>query len=136
MAKHINDNEIAKIVGLLVGWKGRLTWELLTNACKSEIGRSPARQTLDSTPRISLAFKTAKARLKEAETKVTPSSNPEIGALLQRISRLESELAQSKAENRELLEQFVTWQYNAFAAGISPERLNRARPAVDLRPTR
>jgi hypothetical protein len=136
MAKHLNDHEIEKVVRLLVGWKGRLTWELLSNACKSAIGRIPSRQTLARAPRVDLAFRTAKDRLKRAEESKSSSNNPSVEVLLQRVARLEAEKLQLEAENRQLLEQFVTWQYNAYGAGLSPDRLNRARPPVDLRPTR
>jgi len=54
---------------------------------------------------------------------------------VQRISRLEAENAQIKAENRALLEQFVTWQYNAYKAGLSIDRLNQGLPEIDLSPS-
>jgi hypothetical protein len=136
MAKHLSDNEIEKVVKLLIGWKGRLTWDRLASACQSVIGRTPSRQTLARAARVELAFKTTKERLRKNESSTRSVSDPSTDVLLQRIARLEAEMAQLKAENGQLLEQFVRWQYNAFVGRISPERLNKALPPVDLRPTR
>ncbi len=37
MAKHLTDFEIDKIVRLLMGWKGALSWDALSTACEGEI---------------------------------------------------------------------------------------------------
>ena len=136
MAKHLTDFEIDKIVRLLMGWKGALSWDALASACKGEIGRSPSRQTLARSTRLALAFDTTKNRLKEEkeEKEEGSAAMPDsIRVALQRISRLEAENAQIKVENRALLEQFVTWQYNAYKAGLSVDRLNQAMPGIDMR---
>ena len=135
MAKHLTDSEVEKIVDRLTGWKGRLTWELLADACEPLIGRRPIRQVLARSARVSLSFRTVKARLR-ANAGTASTANPEMAVLLQRIDRLEARNAQLSAENAQLLEQFVRWQYNAFAAGLAPDRLNEALPPIDLRPTR
>lgn len=135
MAKHLTDFEIDKIVRLLMGWKGALSWDALSSACEGEIGRSPSRQTLAKATRIALAFKTTKNRLKEGKAVGGATIPDSMSIALQRISRLEAENAQIKAENRALLEQFVTWQYNAYKAGLSIDRLNQGLPGIDLSPS-
>lgn len=135
MAKHLTDLEIDKIVRLLMGWEGALSWTALANACEREIGRSPSRQTLAGATRIALAFKTTKNRLKEEKAGGGATMPDSMSIALQRISRLEAENAQIKAENRALLEQFVTWQYNAYKAGLSIDRLNQGLPEIDLNPS-
>lgn len=132
MAKHLTDHEIEKIVGLLMGWKDALSWDGLSRACQGVIGRSPSRQTLARASRIDLAFKTTKDRLKQERTEDGAAKAVTIQIAVQRISRLEAENAQIKAENRALLEQFVRWQYNAYKAGISGDRLNQSLPGLSL----
>jgi len=135
MAKHLNDYEIGKIVALLLGWKSALSWEALSDACEKIIGRCPSRQTLADKPRVVLAYNAAKDRLKKrraGETTATPDS---MHVAFQRIARLEAENVQIKAENNLLLQQFVTWQYNAYKAGLSADRLNEPLPPIDLNPS-
>ena len=133
MAKHLTESEIEKVVGLLAGWRGPLTWDVLCERCERLIFRQPSRQTLAKTVRIATAYKTAKDRLKAGAERST--SSIDIRAAHDRISRLSSQVAQLEAENRLLLEQFVRWQYNANILGFSAAQLNRALPEIDLRAT-
>jgi hypothetical protein len=129
MAKHLNDKDIDRIVELVDGWRGQLTWEALCDACKPAIGSRPTRQTLCKYTRIAHAFRECKARVKEQRERDTGPSD--VTAALQRLERLENENARLKRENRELLEQFVVWQYNAYARGLSDVDLNRPLPSID-----
>lgn len=133
MAKQLTDSEIKKIVGLLVGWKGSLSWDALCGKCEGLIFRRPSRQTLARTARIAAAFNITKDRLK-AEIGHT-ASTINMRAAQDRISRLENQIAQLETENHMLLEQFVRWQYNAHIFGLSVAQLNKALPEIDLRPT-
>lgn len=135
MAKHLDDYEIGKIVVLLLGWKSALSWDALSDACEKIIGRHPSRQTLADKPRIVLAYKAAKERLKKQCAGETPAAPDSMNVALQRIARLEAENVQLKAENNLLLQQFVTWQYNAYKAGLSADRLNEPLPPIDLNPS-
>ncbi len=129
LAKHLTDKDIERIVGLLDGWKDKLTWEALCDACFPIIGTKPARQTLLKFTRITKAFKACKDRIKEdvPEFRAPPS----IRVAIERITRLERENERLKRENIELLEQFVVWQYNAHIHGLSDCNLNRALPGID-----
>lgn len=58
-------------------------------------------------------------------------STAEVGALTERLKRLEAENARLKVENESLLEQFVTWAYNAYLKGMTKESLSTPLPRVD-----
>lgn len=128
MAKHITDKDIEKIVGLLDGWKDKLSWDALCGACLPVIGTKPARQTLMKFVRVEQAFNACKQRLKDGAPIPTP---PSMRVAMERIMRLEAENERLKRENRDLLEQFVVWQYNAHVHGLSDRDLNKALPRID-----
>lgn len=46
---------------------------------------------------------------------------------------LKAENERLKRENRDLLQQFVVWQYNAHVHGLSDQNLNKALPKIDRR---
>jgi len=129
LAKHLSDTDVEQIVGILDGWKGKLNWEALCDACLPVIGSKPVRQTLMKFARIKSAFLASKKRLKEGATKLpTP---PSMRVAIERIARLERENERLKRENTELLQQFVVWQYNAHIHGLSDRELKKALPKID-----
>jgi hypothetical protein len=129
LAKHLTDRDVERIVEILDGWRDKLTWEALCDACLPAIGTKPARQTLVKFVRIVNAYKACKKRLMEDVPDIRPP--PSIRVATERIARLERENARLKRENRELLEQFVVWQYNAHAHGLTDKDLNRSLPGID-----
>jgi hypothetical protein len=50
---------------------------------------------------------------------------------MERIMRLETENERLKRESRDLLQQFVVWQYNAHVDGLTDRELNKALPEID-----
>lgn len=132
MAKHLTDAEIETLADCLLGWRGELTWGALTEAAEKLIWRKPARQTLARSARIRIAFATAKKRLAEELLDGSPKLPRTLEIAGKRIARLEAQVGELKVANAELLEQFVTWQYNAYALGITEHQLNKQRPAIDL----
>lgn len=128
MAKHLTDKDIERVVEILDGWHDKLTWEALCDACAPVIGTKPARQTLLKFSRITIAYNTCKTRLKESTPPNTPSS---MRVAVERINRLEQENERLKWENAGLLQQFVVWQYNAYAHGLNDHLLNRPLPSID-----
>lgn len=129
MAKHLTDRDIEKILAVLDGWKGKLTWDGLCDAVWKHIGKRPTRQSLDGHKQIQQAFADKKARLKDGlgEVKVPPS----LAIAGQRIKRLEEENSRLKGENSRLLEQYVIWQYNAYRHGLNEKKLNSPLPIID-----
>lgn len=129
MAKHLTDRDIQRVVELLDGWRGKLTWEILGSACEPIIGTAPARQTLYRCTRIAQAYEQAKARTKQVRG---PSKSlPTVQTALDRIARLTAENERLQMENSRLLEQFVVWQYNAHVRGLTAAQLNAPLPAID-----
>lgn len=129
MAKHLTDRDVERVVEILDGWRDKLTWEALCEACAPVIGTKPARQTLAKFVRIENAFEACKKRLKDDTQEMRLPPSMKIAA--ERITRLERENERLKRENRELLQQFVVWQYNAHIHGLSDRDLNKALPGID-----
>lgn len=129
MARHLTDRDIEAVVGLLDGWKDKLTWDRLCDACEATLGTRPSRQTLHRHARIKEAYKLTKERLKDADESL--SLPPTMKAAAERLARLEAENERLRRENESLLEQFVRWQYNAYARGLSDRDLNGPLPAID-----
>lgn len=136
MAKaRLSEKEIEQIVGLLTGWSGKLSWELLLRRAEVLLRRSFTRQGLDKNTTISTAFRQAKSRLR---TPLKRSANvtegdlpPELALAQRRIDNLVAEVEVLKAERDRLLERFATWLYNARSRGISEFDLNRKLPDID-----
>jgi hypothetical protein len=129
LAKHLTDKDIERIIGILDGWKDKLSWEALCDACIPVIGSKPARQTLIKFVRITNAFNACKKRLKEDVPELRAPASMRVA--IERIIRLERENERLKRENTELLQQFVVWQYNAHIRGLSNHELNKALPGID-----
>lgn len=129
MAKHLTDKDIDQIISILDGWRDKLSWEALCDACLPIIGTKPARQTLIKFVRITSAFSACKKRQKEDAPELR--APPSMRAAIERIARLERENERLKRENSELLQQYVVWQYNAHIHGLSDRDLNKALPGID-----
>ncbi len=129
MAKHLTESDVEKIISLLDGWQGKLTWERLCDASFKVVGKRPTRQSLHSHTKIKQAFSDKKKRIRNGvqETKV-PVSLVVAG---QRILRLQEENARLKSENSRLLEKFLIWQYNAYRHGLTKDKLNAPLPVID-----
>lgn len=128
MAKHLKNDDVEKVLAIISGWRGGITWQLLVVEVGKVLGFAPVRQTLARDIRIKTAFGIAKERSAEAGKEVVPDS---LRAAAQRIARLEAENARYAAENEQLLLQFYLWRYNAYAHGVTDEKLNRPLPNVD-----
>lgn len=132
-AKNLSDEAIGLIVGMLDGWKGKLTWNLLVDAIEKRLFVRYTRQALDKQVRIKCAYQLTKRKAGvvmgfEHDKQL---STAEVGMLTQRVNRIEDENARLKVENERLLEQFVTWAYNAHLKGLTKEQLNACLPRVD-----
>lgn len=133
MAKaQLTDDEIDRIVALLINWQGKLGWELLAQQVGDMLKRPFTRQGLDKQEKIRTAFQQAKVRLRSSPVTVPPPGmSVELVLALGRVERLESEIAVLKAERNRFLEKFATWQYNARSKGLSEAGLNMPLPRVE-----
>ncbi len=130
-ARNLEDTDIEKIVSLLDGWSGRLTWELLIDAVEKRVHARYTRQALHMHARIRDAFAQRKDVLSRSPGKRKVASNPALQAALDRADRLTAENERLKAENGRLLEQFVRWSYNANLRGLDNAFLSQPLPPVD-----
>jgi len=129
MAKHLTDKDIKNIVSLLDGWNSdsKLTWNSLCELALKKYKIGSTRQTIQKPVRIKTAFKDRKKALKLGQEK--PKIPASLSIAAKRIVKLENENSRLESESDNLLAQFVVWQYNAYANGMTMEQLNRAMPA-------
>ena len=132
-AKNLNDDAIELIVGMLDGWSGKLTWDLLIDVIEKRLRVRYTRQALDKRARIKMAYQVTKTRLSESprHEHQRKLSGVEVGVITQRLNRLEAENSRLRVEGERLLEQFVTWAYNAHLKGLTKDYLNTPLPRVD-----
>ncbi|MBA1245069.1 hypothetical protein [Pseudomonas japonica] len=132
-AKNIDDWTIQKIVSVLDGWAAKLSWDLLIDEIEKRMGIRYTRQALDKHARIKIAYQCTKQRLGKTHIlnhERKPASQ-EFGPIMERLERLAAENARLRAENWHMLEQFVTWAYNAHLKGLTKEYLNTPLPQVN-----
>lgn len=129
MAKHLSEMDISSIVSLIDGWHFdvKLTWEKLCDQMSSRLGLTHSRQTIQGYHRIKKAFQDKKSALKHGEV-TSPKTPASLSIAANKIAKLEAENSRLKKENHELLSQFVIWQYNAYAHGVSMPQLNTPLP--------
>ena len=132
MAKNLTTNSISKIIGIIDGWEGKLTWELLIDEIEPYVGKF-SRQSLNAHSRIKLAFQERKKTLRQNPNTAGKSfsGSSDSQKMLERIKRLEAENNRLKRENSIFLEKFARWAYNAYAKGINPEDLDNPLPEID-----
>ena len=131
-AKNLEDEDLAKIVGILDGWTGRLTWDSLIDAVERHLFARYTRQALHKHTRIQHAFEQRKRAL--AADSGHPrklASTPEMQVALDKVARLEAQVERLEAENARLLEQFARWAYNANTRGLDEAYLNSPLPDVN-----
>jgi hypothetical protein len=135
--KNIDEATTATIIGILDGWGGKLSWDLLTEAVCAHLGHRYTRQALDANERISNAYKTHRGRLRgKAPEELNREMSPEVRMLHESNERLKAENSRLLAENRAYLETFTNWAYNAANRGLTEAYLNTPLPRVDKEQTR
>lgn len=132
--RRLNDDRIERIVGVLDGWSGKLTWALFIEEITPIVGKY-SRQALEKHVRIKQAFQHRKDELR-CKDPDSPARTVAEQKSLDRIARLEGEVSRLKMENEQLLEQFLRWAYNAHKKGIGKEVLDQPLPAVDREQTK
>jgi len=135
--KNIDEATEAAIIGILDGWSGKLSWNLLTEAVLAQVGHRYVRQALDANERISAAYKAHRTRLRGSTQEApSPDMSPEVRILHELNERLKAENVRLLAENRAYIETFTTWAYNASNRGLTSEYLNTPIPQIDKEQTR
>lgn len=129
-ARNLDDAAIEKIVQILDGWTGKLSWELFIVQIEKVTHNLYTRQALDKHVRIKDAFTARKVALGGRDRKQFENKSPEIQLALQRIARLEAENQRLENENNKLLNQFVRWAYNAHSRGLDKAFLDTQLPSV------
>jgi hypothetical protein len=136
-AKNLSAADVEIIVGILDGWSGKLTWDLLIQAIARRNRATYTRQALNNHERIKNAFALRKSALAGKPSSGTKKVGPpELQAALERIARLEGENQRLQMENNRLLEKFATWAYNAHIRGLDETFLSQPLPVVDRATTR
>jgi hypothetical protein len=130
-SKNLGDAEIKKIVEILDGWSGKLSWDLLIDAIELRMFNRYTRQALHKHERIRHAFDIRKKDLSGKGGGVRRVESPQLQIALDRIARLEAENKRLESENNQLLEQFARWAYNAHTRGLDHDFLNRILPPVN-----
>lgn len=131
-SRNITPADLDRIVGILDGWSGKLTWDLLLESILKHLRVSYTRQTLSNHERIKNAFNLRK-RVLAGKAGETPAKSvpPEVKVLQDRVARLEGENERLNMENNKLIERFATWSYNAHLKGVSQDMLNKPLPSVN-----
>ena len=130
----LTGQDIEDIVGILESWAGKLTWELLIDELLRRWNRRYTRQALDRHSFVKRAFFGAKLRLRKSPANLKRQGPIELWKTRERIKRLEAELDRVKGENNRLVEKFLRWSSNAFAAGMSEAELEKPLPpGIDWR---
>jgi len=121
---HLTPKDEQRIIKLIEEWsKPKLTWPLLVEACKEELGISRARQSLMKLPAVDLAMKNRKAALKAQNLK--PGWINDIQAANERIEELTAANQKLLAAVRDMHARFLIWQANADMHGLSQSELER-----------
>jgi hypothetical protein len=128
--RNLDSGAISRIVTILDGWSGKLTWDLLIDAIRRHLRADYTRQALHKHERIKQAFAHRKKAL-SSEPASEVRGSPELRAALERIGRLEGENGRLEVENQRLLEQFACWAYNAHTRGLDHAFLSRPLPTVN-----
>lgn len=131
-AKNLTDTDIERIVTILDGWSGKLSWDLLIQAVTRHLKSTYTRQALNSHRRIRDAFTLRKEKLSGVPAiERKKAEAPELQAALERLARVEGENQRIKMENDRLLEKFATWAYNAHTRGLTEDFLSQPLPKVN-----
>ncbi|ENH7395529.1 hypothetical protein ACUCAK_005136 [Vibrio harveyi] len=135
MAKHLTDTDISNVCELLDDWPtdSKLTWDRLVEAVAHDYRLTTTRQTLQKQSRIKVAYTEVKKLVSGNSPKAIAARNRHLPSSLKaaadQLEKKERAIKRLEAENRQLLEQFHTWLYNATQHGITIEQLSEPLPS-------
>lgn len=130
MARHLDKNDIAEIINTIVLWDDdKITWGEICSAVEPLIGKKPTRQSLNMNKDIVEAYRSRKKGIRATGNILRKPANLKIAAA--RIANLEKQIYHLEEQNKNLKEQFVKWQYNAYKFGVSENQLNSDLPTIE-----
>lgn len=130
LAKHLTKVDVEAIINIIRAWGDeKLTWGAICQSAAELVGKTPTRQSLNQNTLVKQAYKSQKAGLRIHGPRTSTPSSLKVAAA--RISKQQNEIDALKAINTALLEQFVTWQYNAYKNGLKEHHLNKPLPRID-----
>ncbi len=136
MSKHLTDDDTKLAVKILTDWTDKITWEAFLTVFSTARGGSITKAAIQERhPRIVDAFDDAKRRarknrkVRKITDKVTRHGDLALAYQIEQNTKLKARNELLERENRDLLEQFLRWIYNASTEGVTLEILNRALPA-------
>ncbi len=128
-APDLKPERVNRVLELLDGWKGKLSWELLLEAFENETGDRYSRFTIAGYPQIAAAFLLRKEALRGASPTAPSTPRDErVRAALEQAARATAKAERLLGENDQLTEQFVTWAINAERRGVTMDMLNAPLP--------
>ncbi|UDF35984.1 UNVERIFIED_ORG: hypothetical protein LHJ69_02630 [Shinella sp. XGS7] len=124
-APDLTEATISKVLDLLDGWTGKLTWDLLIAKVAEVTGYEYSRFTFAEYPRLANAFAVKKKVVSGTLTRGPRTTRDgQIQAALDKAKRFEEKANRLERENELLLEQFQTWAVNAERHGVTIDKLN------------
>lgn len=131
-APRLTDERIDRAVRLLDAWTGKLTWDRYLAVLETEIGHRYSKVAMHKQPRIIAAWESANLRLKDAASSVGARTygDAAIAELHRKIEELKVANKRLEQENRDLLERFRMWAFNAAQRGCTEAELNRPLPVI------
>ncbi len=129
--KQLSESDEKKIIKIIDGWDSeKLTWDLLCQKVERHLLRPISRQALDRHGDIKIAYECQKKALRLGPSKPVIGKTDAEQKLLEKIERLETNLASVTKINSELNIKFIRWSANAFQRGIT-EKMLELRPPID-----
>ncbi|WP_134742816.1 hypothetical protein [Escherichia coli] len=132
MSKKLTKSEKNMILDTIWGWSdSSITWEQLCEECSVFLKSRPSRQTLSYHKDIANAYLSKKKGIVDNANKFKKTSSLINASKI--IFNLESRIKHLEEENRNLKEQFIKWQFNAYKYDIKEHQLEEELPKIDRR---
>mgnify|MGYP000618460835 CR=1 FL=1 len=133
MPQRLTQENKSAIIEMIIGFHGKISWQLIIDEIFVRLGIKVSRQALDRHSEIKRAYEVRKKSI-QGELSNKPQVRTGAVALvksLEKIQRLESKNEILIAENKALKEQFIVWAYNAYIKGLDEEKLNQPLPPIN-----
>lgn len=125
--KILNKSAVAMALRELDRWQGKLTWSAYCQRVAKVLGvDSISRHTLYQNGQIGMAFRQRQRNMRSES--VVGTSDFTLEVAVRRVADLEAQVARLEATNGLLIEQFVRWQYNAYANNVRMDALSLDAP--------